>query len=89
MKMYELLMISCSMHQHHRNAGIIHVKDIVQPCHLVPKIGAEVELWMSDSVYELARTLFVNDFINLDFFFPLFRRSVLMHYIQYICYGQH
>ena len=66
MKMYELLMISCSVHQHHRNTGIIRVKDIVQPCHLVPKIGAEVDCsWMSDSVYEFARTLFVNDFIDL------------------------
>ena len=25
-------------------------------------------LWMPDPVYELARTFFVNDFIDLDFF---------------------
>ena len=62
--------VSHSTRQHHWNAGIIHVKDIIQPCHLVSKIGAEVDhSWTLDSVYELARTFFVNDFIDLDFFF--------------------
>ena len=54
----------------HKFCNIIHVKDIIRPCHLVPKIGAKVDCsWTSDSVYKLARTFFVNDFIDLDFFF--------------------
>ncbi|KAF9235882.1 hypothetical protein BU15DRAFT_89436 [Melanogaster broomeanus] len=62
--------ISRSTRRQRRNATIIHVDDVVRPCHLIPKMGQECDRsWTSSNVYEVADTFFLNDFIDLDLFF--------------------
>ncbi|KAF9245631.1 Zn-finger domain-containing protein [Melanogaster broomeanus] len=62
--------VSRSTRHHHRNAAVVHVDEIVRPCHLIPKMGREIDHhWTSHNVYELANEFFLNDFIDLDLFF--------------------
>ncbi|KAL6300341.1 hypothetical protein BKA93DRAFT_752775 [Sparassis latifolia] len=45
--------VTRSTWQHQRHADIVHVDDLVRPCHLIPKCGASINpLWMTDNVYE-------------------------------------
>ncbi|KIK82284.1 hypothetical protein PAXRUDRAFT_154075, partial [Paxillus rubicundulus Ve08.2h10] len=65
--------ISRSTRHHRYNAAIVHVDEIVRPCHLIPKMGHECDhSWTSDNVYELANTFFFNDFIDIDLFLLTF-----------------
>jgi hypothetical protein len=50
-----LRQVSRSTCQLHRNAAVVHVDEIVRPCHLIPKMGPSVDpSWNSGNVYELA-----------------------------------
>ncbi|KAG1800491.1 hypothetical protein EV424DRAFT_1474849 [Suillus variegatus] len=61
--------VSCSTRQLQRNAAIIHVDEIVRPCHLIPKMGRSVDRrWMSANAYELASDFYLNSYIDLDTF---------------------
>ncbi|KAG2361460.1 hypothetical protein BDR07DRAFT_1216637, partial [Suillus spraguei] len=39
----QMRQMSCSTHLFHCNAAVIHVDEIVQPCHLIPKMGQSVD----------------------------------------------
>ncbi|KAG1846303.1 hypothetical protein C8R48DRAFT_750604 [Suillus tomentosus] len=64
-----LRQISCSTHHLRRNSAVIHVDEIIRPCHLIPKMGQSVNpTWMSANVYELASEFYLNTFIDLETF---------------------
>jgi hypothetical protein len=64
-----LRQISRSTRQLHRNAAVIHLDEILRPCHLIPKMGQSVDpRWTSANVYELASDFYLNTFIDLDTF---------------------
>ncbi|KAG1806089.1 uncharacterized protein BJ212DRAFT_1252154, partial [Suillus subaureus] len=45
--------VSCSTHQLHWNAAVIHIDEITCPCHLILKIRQAVDHgWTSTNVYE-------------------------------------
>ncbi|KAG1796666.1 uncharacterized protein HD556DRAFT_1431276 [Suillus plorans] len=52
-----------------RNGAMIHVDEIIRPCHLIPKMGQSVNpMWTSANMYELASEFYLNTFINLETF---------------------
>lgn len=64
-----LCQVSRSTRQLQRNAAIIHVDEIVRPCHLIPKMGRSVDRrWTSANAYELASDFYLNSYIDLDTF---------------------
>ncbi|KAL6305981.1 hypothetical protein BKA93DRAFT_816611 [Sparassis latifolia] len=64
-----LYQVSRSTRNHRRNAEVVHVDDLVRPCHLVPKCGANIdEAWNTDNVYELATSFYLNPFIDVHMF---------------------
>ncbi|KAG1837672.1 hypothetical protein F4604DRAFT_1885673 [Suillus subluteus] len=61
--------VSHSTHQLRRNVVVIHVDDIVRPCHLIPKMGESVDLRsVSGNAYEAANDFYFNDFIDGEMF---------------------
>jgi hypothetical protein len=49
--------------------AVIHVDDIVQPCHLILKMGESVDLRLtSGNAYEAAHDFYFNEFIDNDMF---------------------
>ncbi|KAG1847371.1 hypothetical protein F4604DRAFT_1594489, partial [Suillus subluteus] len=48
---------------------IIHIDEIVRPCHLIPKMGQSVDRrWTSANTYELVSDFYLNSYIDLDTF---------------------
>ncbi|KAG0708022.1 hypothetical protein DFH29DRAFT_979602 [Suillus ampliporus] len=65
----DLTGLSHSTHCLQHNVAVVHLDDIVRPCHLIPKWGPKINLeWTSDNVYELSQSFFFNHFIDLDAF---------------------
>ncbi|KAG2056156.1 hypothetical protein BDR06DRAFT_981584 [Suillus hirtellus] len=61
--------VSRSTCQLHRNAAMIHLDEMVRPCHLIPKMGPSVDPgWTSANVYEMAHDFYFNTFIDLETF---------------------
>ncbi|KAG2051023.1 hypothetical protein BDR06DRAFT_998344 [Suillus hirtellus] len=64
-----LRQISRSTRHLRRNSAVIHVDEIIRPCHLIPKMGQSVNpTWTSANVYELASEFYLNTFIDLETF---------------------
>jgi hypothetical protein len=64
-----LRQVSRSTRQLHRNAAVIHLDEMVRPCHLIPKMGPSVDPgWTSANVYETAHDFYFNTFIDLETF---------------------
>jgi hypothetical protein len=64
-----LLQVSRSTRRLHRNAAVIHVDEILRPCHLIPRMGQCINPgWTSTNTYELATDFYLNTFIDLDTF---------------------
>ncbi|KAG2141516.1 hypothetical protein BD769DRAFT_1349437 [Suillus cothurnatus] len=64
-----LLQVSRSTRRLHRNAAVIHVDEILRPCHLIPRMGQSINPgWTSANAYELATDFYLNTFIDLDTF---------------------
>ncbi|KAG1876864.1 hypothetical protein C8R48DRAFT_745419 [Suillus tomentosus] len=60
---------SSGLHQVLCLTSIIHVDEIVCPCHLIPKMGQSVDhRWTSANAYELASDFYLNSYIDLDTF---------------------
>jgi len=48
---------------------MIHVDEILRPCHLIPRMGQSINPgWTSANAYELATDFYLNTFIDLDTF---------------------
>ncbi|KAG1773538.1 hypothetical protein EDD22DRAFT_976124 [Suillus occidentalis] len=61
--------ISRSTRHLRRNSAVIHVDEIIHPCHLMPKMGQSVNpTWTSANVYELASEFYLNTYIDLETF---------------------
>ncbi|KAG1809360.1 uncharacterized protein BJ212DRAFT_1379640 [Suillus subaureus] len=61
--------VSHSTCQFHQNAAVIHVDNIVWPCHLILKMGESVYLRLiCGNVYEAANDFYFNDFIDGEMF---------------------
>ncbi|KAG1825196.1 hypothetical protein EV424DRAFT_1471780 [Suillus variegatus] len=61
--------VSRSTRQLRRNAAVIHVDEIVRPCHLIPKMGPTVDLRLrSGNAYEVANDFYFNEFIDGEMF---------------------
>jgi len=61
--------VSRSTRQLHQNAAVIHIDEVVCPCHLIPKMGPSVDpRWMSANIYEMANDFYLNTFIDLETF---------------------
>ncbi|KAG1732914.1 uncharacterized protein EDB91DRAFT_1238697 [Suillus paluster] len=61
--------VSRSTRQLRRNATVIHVDEIVRPCHLIPKMGPTVDLRLrSGNAYEVANDFYFNEFIDGEMF---------------------
>ncbi|KAG2052203.1 hypothetical protein BDR06DRAFT_1057757 [Suillus hirtellus] len=57
--------VSRSTRQLRRNAAVIHVDEIVRPCHLIPRMGQSVDLRLrSGNAYEVANDFYFNEFID-------------------------
>jgi hypothetical protein len=57
--------VSRSTRQLRRNAAVIHVDEIVWPCHLIPKMGQTVDVRLrSGNAYEVANDFYFNEFID-------------------------
>ncbi|KAH7920044.1 hypothetical protein BV22DRAFT_1107884 [Leucogyrophana mollusca] len=53
----------------HRNASVIHLDELIRPCHLIPKHSAHIDKQLTNvNVYETATTFFLNHFIDVDLF---------------------
>ncbi|KAG2112917.1 hypothetical protein BD769DRAFT_1364286 [Suillus cothurnatus] len=64
-----LRQVSRSTRQLHRNAAVIHIDEVIRPCHLIPKMGPSVDPgWTSANVYEMANDFYLNTFIDLETF---------------------
>ncbi|KAG1841961.1 hypothetical protein F4604DRAFT_1597759 [Suillus subluteus] len=64
-----LLQVSRSTRHLHRNAAVIHVDEIVRPCHLIPKMGQSVDTMLrSGNAYEVASDFYFNEFIDGEMF---------------------
>jgi len=65
--------VSRSTCQLHRNAAVIHIDEVVCPCHLIPKMGPSVDPgWTSVNVYEMENDFYLNTLLILKHFvFPL------------------
>ncbi|KAG2100245.1 hypothetical protein BD769DRAFT_1631108 [Suillus cothurnatus] len=64
-----LCQVSRSTRQLHRNAAVIHIDEVIHPCHLIPKMGPSVDPgWTSANVYEMANDFYLNTFIDLETF---------------------
>ncbi|KAG1851592.1 hypothetical protein DFJ58DRAFT_728813 [Suillus subalutaceus] len=51
------------------NAAVIHVDEIIRPCHLIPKMGPSVESRLrSGDAYEAANDFYFNEFIDGEMF---------------------
>ncbi|KAG0698831.1 hypothetical protein DFH29DRAFT_983729 [Suillus ampliporus] len=51
------------------NAAVIHIDEIVRPCHLIPKMGPTVDLRLrSGNAYEVANDFYFNKFIDGEMF---------------------
>ncbi|KAG1842867.1 hypothetical protein DFJ58DRAFT_717888 [Suillus subalutaceus] len=51
------------------NAAVIHVDEIIRPCHLIPKMGLSVEPRLrSGNAYEAANDFYFNEFIDGEMF---------------------
>ncbi|KAG1890596.1 uncharacterized protein F5891DRAFT_1131630 [Suillus fuscotomentosus] len=60
---------SSGLRQLHQNAAVIHLDEMVRPCHLIPKMGPSVDPgWTSANVYETAHDFYFNTFIDLETF---------------------
>ncbi|KAG1886255.1 hypothetical protein F4604DRAFT_1969781 [Suillus subluteus] len=60
-----LLQVSRSTRHLRRNAAVIHVDEIVRPCHLIPKMGQSVDTMLrSGNAYEVASDFYFNEFID-------------------------
>jgi hypothetical protein len=45
---------------------VVHVDELVRPCHLIPKMGPSVDpRWTSANVYEVASDFYLNAFIDV------------------------
>ncbi|KAH9951170.1 hypothetical protein B0H21DRAFT_685589 [Amylocystis lapponica] len=65
-KMYH---ISRSTRHRRRNAAIVHLDDLVRPCHLVPKCTTEISPNLTmHNVYETATMFVLNPFIDVHMF---------------------
>ena len=61
--------VARSTRQLRRNAAVIHVDEILCPCHLIPKMGRTVDpRWRSADIYETATDFYLNDFIDVGMF---------------------
>lgn len=61
--------VSRSTRQLHHNAAVIHVDEIVRPCHLIPRMGQSVDLRLrSGNAYEVANDFYFNEFIDGEMF---------------------
>ncbi|KAG1791759.1 uncharacterized protein HD556DRAFT_1432872 [Suillus plorans] len=57
--------VSRSTRQLRRNAAVIHVDEIVRPCHLILRMGQSVDLRLrSGNAYEVANDFYFNEFID-------------------------
>ncbi|KAG2040381.1 hypothetical protein BDR03DRAFT_932668 [Suillus americanus] len=64
-----LRQISHSTRHLRQNLAVIHVDEIIRPCHLIPKMGQLVNpTWTSMNVYELVSEFYLNPFIDLETF---------------------
>ncbi|KAG2079660.1 hypothetical protein BD769DRAFT_1561389 [Suillus cothurnatus] len=64
-----LRQVSRSTRHLRRNGAVVHVDEIIRPCHLIPKMGQSVNpMWTSANVYELASEFYLNTFIDLETF---------------------
>ncbi|KAL6300198.1 hypothetical protein BKA93DRAFT_740929 [Sparassis latifolia] len=62
--------ISRSTRNRARNAEIVHVDDLMRPCHLVLKCGTSIDnTWTTDNVYKKASTFYLNPFIDGHMFY--------------------
>ncbi|KAG1801206.1 uncharacterized protein BJ212DRAFT_1450096 [Suillus subaureus] len=60
---------SSGLRQVSHSTSIIHIDEIVHPCHLIPKMGQSVDCrWTSANTYELASDFYLNSYIDLDTF---------------------
>ncbi|KAG1718287.1 hypothetical protein EDB19DRAFT_1899407 [Suillus lakei] len=65
----QLRQVSRSTRQLRRHAAVIHVNQIVQPCHLVLKMGQSVDTRLrSGNAYEAASDFYFNEFIDGEMF---------------------
>ncbi|KAG1723580.1 hypothetical protein EDB19DRAFT_1930249 [Suillus lakei] len=61
--------VSRSTRQLRRNAAVVHVDEIVRPCHLIPRMGQSVDLRLrSGNAYEVANDFYFNEFIDGEMF---------------------
>ncbi|KAG2037136.1 hypothetical protein BDR03DRAFT_1011055 [Suillus americanus] len=61
--------VSRSTRQLRRNAAVIHVDEIVWPCHLIPKMGQTVDVRLrSRNAYEVANDFYFNELIDGEMF---------------------
>ncbi|KAG1890067.1 hypothetical protein F4604DRAFT_2003912 [Suillus subluteus] len=64
-----LLQVSRSTRHLRRNAAVIHIDEIVRPCHLIPKMGQSVDTMLrSGNAYEVASDFYFNEFIDGEMF---------------------
>lgn len=61
--------VSRSTRQFRRNAAVIHVDEIIRPCHLILKMGQSVDTRLiTGNAYEAANEFHFNDFIDGEMF---------------------
>ncbi|KAG1764172.1 hypothetical protein EV702DRAFT_1189751 [Suillus placidus] len=64
-----LQQVSRSTRQLRRNAAVIHVDEIVRPCHLIPKMGQSVDVTLRrGNAYEVVNDFYFNEFIDSEMF---------------------
>ena len=64
-----LCQVSRSTRLLRRNAAVVHVDEIVRPCHLIPKMGQSIDpRWSGTDLYETASDFYLNPFIDIDMF---------------------
>ncbi|KAG1720298.1 hypothetical protein EDB19DRAFT_1930564 [Suillus lakei] len=65
----QLRQVSRSTRQLRCHAAVIHIDQIVRPCHLVPKMGQSVDMRLrSGNAYEAASDFYFNEFIDDEMF---------------------
>jgi hypothetical protein len=65
-RMQQVLRSTCQLQ---RNTAVVHVDEIVRPCHLIPRMGQSVDLRLrSGNAYEVANDFYFNEFIDGEMF---------------------
>ncbi|KAG1775840.1 hypothetical protein EV702DRAFT_972335, partial [Suillus placidus] len=64
-----LQQVSRSTRQLCRNAAVIHVDEIIRPCHIIPKMGQSVDVTLRrGNAYEVVNDFYFNEFIDSEMF---------------------